>query len=53
MISYVLCNLPFSRNQPLGMADDLHTGILKNETVILKSLRGTEKNKKIGSCDLN
>jgi hypothetical protein len=43
MISYVLCNLPFSRNQPLGMADDLHTGILKNETIILKTLRGTKK----------
>jgi hypothetical protein len=46
MKSYVLCILLLSRNQPLELADDLYIGILKNETKILRSLRGTKKTRR-------
>jgi hypothetical protein len=36
MISKVLLNLPFSRNQPLKLADDQYTRILKNKLIKLK-----------------
>jgi len=44
MILCVFCNLFLSRNQPLGLVDDLYIEILKNETKILRSLRSA-KNK--------
>jgi hypothetical protein len=44
MISKVLRDLPFSRNQPLKSADDCYIRILKNKLIKLK-------NKKIGHCD--
>jgi len=31
MLSKVLCDLPFSRNQPLKMAGDYNIGIFKNQ----------------------
>jgi hypothetical protein len=36
MISKVLCDLPFSRNQPLKSADDKYIKILKNKLIKLK-----------------
>jgi hypothetical protein len=39
MISKVLRDLGFSRNQPLKSADDQYTGILKNKLIKLKKTR--------------
>ena len=39
MISCVLCDLPFSKNQPLILADDLSIRILKSEINNLVCLR--------------
>jgi hypothetical protein len=44
ILSKVLRDLPFSRNQPLKSADDQYIRILKNKLIKLK-------NKKIGHCD--
>jgi hypothetical protein len=47
VISKVLCDLPFSRKEPLRSADDQYIRILKNKFIKLK-----KKNKKIGGhCD--
>jgi hypothetical protein len=45
MISKVLRDFPFSRNQPLKSADDWYITILKNKLITLK------KYKKTGHCD--
>jgi hypothetical protein len=39
MISDVLLDLPFSRNQPLKSAEDQYLGILKNKIKSLGSIR--------------
>jgi hypothetical protein len=45
MISKILRDLPFSRNQPLKSAGDYHIRILKNKLINFK------KRKKRGRCD--
>jgi hypothetical protein len=45
MISKVLRDFPFGRNQPLKSADDQYIRILKNKLIKLK------KTKKTGHCD--
>ena len=50
MTSNVLCDLLFSQNQLLNLADDENIGILKNETCNLGCLRCNKKKKQI--CDL-
>jgi hypothetical protein len=39
MISKVLCDFPFSQNQPLKSADDWYIRILKNKLIKLKKTR--------------
>jgi hypothetical protein len=39
MISKVLRDLPFSRNQPLKSGDDYHIRILKNKLIKLKKTK--------------
>jgi hypothetical protein len=46
MMSKVLRDFPFSRNQPLKSADDQYIRILKTKLIKLK-----KKNEKIGHCD--
>jgi hypothetical protein len=45
MISEILRDLPFNRNQPLKSPDDYYIRILKNKLIKLK------KTQKIGHCD--
>jgi hypothetical protein len=45
MVSKVLLDFPFSRNQPLKSADDQYIRILKNKLIKFR------KNKKTGHCD--
>ena len=53
VISNVLCELPFSINQPLKLVDGSYIGILKNKMKTFEVLYELKKTTKIRPCGLS